>query len=90
MSVRDEIARALHRADIEPRRFDRDWIVHEWDEISDEAREYWYRLADALLPIVERVAKYAAIAGINEGARSQAIDIDSIDAIVQSVMEGGQ
>lgn len=58
MSVRDEIARALHRADIEPRRFDRDWIVHEWDEISDEAREYWYRLADALLPIYEDAVRH--------------------------------
>lgn len=45
--TRDEIARALHRADLEPRRFDPHWIVHEWVEISDEAREYWYRLADA-------------------------------------------
>ena len=53
MSVRDEIARALHRADLEPRRFDPHWIVHEWDEISDEAREYWYRLADAALRVME-------------------------------------
>lgn len=63
MSVRDEMARALHRADIEPRRFDRDWIVHEWGEISDEARAYWYRLAGALMPIVERVAREAAKQG---------------------------
>jgi len=51
--IRDEIARALRRADLEPRRFDQHWIVHEWDEISDEAREYWYRLADAAQRVME-------------------------------------
>lgn len=67
------------------------------DEIVDAAREHLSidaltacGLSGALLPIVERVAKYAAVAGINEGARSRAIDVDSIDAIVSRVMEGGQ
>lgn len=91
MSVRDEIARALHRADTEPRRFDRDWIVHEWDEISDEAREYWYRLAGALLPIIERAVREAAIAGWAARVFSErGQDYESTDAIVARVMEGGQ
>ena len=54
MSARDEIARALHRADVEPRRFDPHWNVHEWDELTDEAREYWRRLADALIAALNK------------------------------------
>lgn len=48
-SPREAIARALHRADVEPRRFDPDWNVREWDELSDPAKVYWYRLADAAI-----------------------------------------
>ncbi len=50
--LRERLARALHRADVEPRRFDPHWNVHEWPELTDEAREYWRRLADAMMLIV--------------------------------------
>ena len=46
---REVIARALHRADVEPRRFDPHWNVHEWDDLSDPAKVYWYRLAEAAI-----------------------------------------
>lgn len=88
--IRDEIARALHRADLEPRRFDPHWIVHEWDEISDEARDYWYRLADAILRIVERAVRDAAWEGANEHATNGRTTMSAIGAIVARVMDGGQ
>lgn len=92
MSVRDEMARALHRADVEPRRFDPHWNVHEWDEISDEARAYWYRLADALMPLVELAVDRAVSEGWHCGRGSDPdkgeISQHEADAIVARVMEG--
>lgn len=95
MSARDEIARALHRADVEPRRFDPHWNVHEWDELTDEAREYWRRLAGALMPIVERAVERAVIDGANDQkirqwSGQQTVGPDGVATIVARVMEGGQ
>lgn len=88
MSARDEIARALHRADLEPRRFDPHWIVHEWPELTDEAREYWRRLADALMPIVRKAVKEAV--GIFHDSSLRLADLqraglDNADDIVRRV-----
>jgi len=53
MTPREIIARALHRADVEPRRFDPHWNVHEFDDLSDPAKVYWYRMADAVIDVLE-------------------------------------
>ena len=53
MTPREVIARALHRADVEPRRFDPHWNVHQFDDLSDPATVYWYRLADAVIDALE-------------------------------------
>lgn len=83
--IRERLARALHRADVEPRRFDRHWNVHEWDEISEEAREYWRRLAGALMPIVERVAREVLHDAITAATFDGLGSVDA-DAIVRRVM----
>jgi hypothetical protein len=55
MSPREVIARTLHRADVEPRRFDPHWNVHEWDDLSDPAKVYWWQLADAVIDALEKM-----------------------------------
>lgn len=42
-------ARAMHSADVEPRRFDKHWIVRPWGEQTPEARTHWTRLAQAAI-----------------------------------------
>ncbi len=74
--LRERLARALHRADVEPRRFDPHWNVHEWPELTDEAREYWRRLADAIMLIVREA--------VREGVE-QVTMFASVDHIVRRV-----
>lgn len=74
--LRERLARALHRADVEPRRFDPHWVAHEWAELTDEAREYWRRLANALMPIVREA--------VREGVE-QVTMFASVDNIVRRV-----
>lgn len=89
--LRERLARALHRADVEPRRFDPHWNVHKWDELTDEAREYWRRLADALTAERERAdraeaerdalrAEMAAVASVaHDGGL---VNLDSFSALI--------
>jgi len=55
VNPREVIARALHRADVEPRRFDPHYYVHEWDDLRDPAKVYWHRLADAVIDALEKM-----------------------------------
>lgn len=64
---REAMARALHRADVEPRIFDPHWNVMSFDGLSDEARAYWYRLADTALRTVREHEMRAYVARVMEG-----------------------
>ena len=75
MSVRDEIARAASEAILWP---------GAWDKMGDAEREIGYQRADALLPIVERVAREAAQLAISD-RHSEAQEQAIIDGIVRSV-----
>lgn len=49
MTPREVIAQALHQTDVAPKRLDPNYLVHEWPQLKDEAREYYYELADAVI-----------------------------------------
>lgn len=86
MTPREVIARTLHRADVEPRRFDPDWNVREWDELSDPAKVYWYRLAEAAMPIMRKALFVAAVEGWAARVRSDRGLEQSVEAIVARIM----
>lgn len=82
MSVRDEIARAASEAIL--------WRGA-WDRMPDAEREIGYQRADAILPIVERVAVQSIREALEEfgfdwSARKER---DALEC-VRRVMEGGQ
>lgn len=66
MSPREIIARALHRADVEPRRFDPHWNVHEWDDLGDPAKVYWWQLAEAVMRALESMRATAAMERVHD------------------------
>jgi hypothetical protein len=84
----DAIARAMHAADVEPRKFDAHWNVRPFDEQHDEAKQWWYRMAAAALAAadVEGMVRAAAVKGINHGARERYVDTAVLAAIVREVM----
>lgn len=84
MSLRDEMARAAYEGSL-PNPIDREYIRFD--------AGYWGRIADALMPLVERAVREAFRAGVNVGS-SPRFDghapRESVDTIVARIIEGGR
>lgn len=80
--IRDEIARALYC---------QAFNVDSAGSMPPDTLPYWRAKADALLPIVERVAREAFNMGWRECRIYEAVrSCKTEDDIVQKLMEGGQ
>jgi hypothetical protein len=45
----EAMARAMHAADVEPRRFDPHWTVRDFEELNCIGKGWWHRMAIAAL-----------------------------------------
>jgi hypothetical protein len=89
----EAMARAMHAADVEPRKFDPHWIVRDFDELNCIAKGWWHRMATAALAAagVEEMVREAAFDGFVQGQNFDGFDnrvgtAATIDDIVREVM----
>jgi hypothetical protein len=61
VDIRQQIAEALWAADAGT-------VSYTWRDVSESARAKWLRLADALLPVVDRIARARAAGELREAA----------------------
>ncbi len=71
--VRDQIAAALFAA---KQAYDGDFYVVAWED--NYARDEWFALVDALLPVVERIADERAAEAWDAGYAAAELDADEI------------
>jgi len=45
----EKVARAMHAADVEPRKFDPHWTVRDFEELNCIGKGWWHRMATAAL-----------------------------------------
>lgn len=90
----EAMTRAMHAADVEPRKFDPHWTVRDFDELNCIGNGWWHRMATAALAAagVEEMVRAATYDGWCSGFCSTGGDeerTEDVDAIVARVTGKG-